>query len=103
MIICMCATGMTCRAAGKLGMALAFFNRYLDISEAIDDDDPAGSGVNDFRMFTGIPRTAPLPVSHYAPEHAREEVSALARVSEARDQRQHTMTHVGITLQIDHF
>ncbi len=70
-----CGVAMACRAAGKHGMALAFFNRYLDIAEAIDDEDIEGSGgVNDFRMFTGIPRTAPLPAAHYAPEHAREEV-----------------------------
>lgn len=55
-------------------MALAFLNRYLDISEAIDDGDMEGGGVNDFRTFTGIPRTAPLPAAHYAPEPARDEV-----------------------------
>ena len=66
---------MACRAAGKSGMALAFLNRYLDISEAIDDEDVDGAGgVNDFRMYTGIPRTAALPAAHYALEAAREEV-----------------------------
>lgn len=57
-------------------MALAFLNRYLDLSEAIDDgdDSPEAGGSNDFRMFTGIPRLAQLPAAHFASEAAREEV-----------------------------
>ncbi|KAK9806680.1 hypothetical protein WJX73_007433 [Symbiochloris irregularis] len=67
--------GEACRSAAKGGMALAFFNRYLDISEGIDDGDHDGAGgLNDFRMFTGIPTSAPLPPWHYAAEHARDEV-----------------------------
>ena len=69
--------GLACRAAGKSGMALAFLNRFLDIAEAIDDgDSSAAGGVNDFKIYTGIPPSSPLPPAHYAPVQARDEVCA---------------------------
>lgn len=88
--------GAACRAAAKLGMAVAFFNRYLDISEAIDDGDTDGAGgVNDFRMFTGIPTSAPLPPWHYAAEHSRDEVSAMPCTFAAANRHSYRLSSPG--------
>ena len=67
--------GTAARQAGQPGAALIFLNRFLDISEALDEGEHAGQGgVNDFGAFTGIPRTSPLPKVPYASKAVREEV-----------------------------
>ena len=51
--------GMTCRAAKKSDMAMIFMNRFLDLVEAIENDD----GMLDPEGFeeTEIPVEVPLP------------------------------------------
>jgi len=56
-------------------MAFMFFNRYLDISEAIDDQDIGGVDNTDFEE-TDIPEIdqVDLPTSNFLKEDKREEI-----------------------------
>lgn len=54
-------------------MAFVFFNRYLDLTEAMDDPD-AGPLENADFVDTDIPFDFHIPDTHYIPEAMREEV-----------------------------
>ncbi|OQS01442.1 intraflagellar transport protein [Achlya hypogyna] len=66
--------GAACRERKWLSPAFVFFNRYLDLTEAIDDGNLNSLDNSDF-LATDIPRDFPLPDEQYLPdEAAREEI-----------------------------
>ena len=65
--------GYANQEAGRLNMAFVFLNRYLDLTEAMDDPD-AGPLENADFANTDIPFDFHIPDTHYMPEAMREEV-----------------------------
>jgi len=67
--------GMACKALNELNMAFVLLNRYLDISEAIEDNEPNSSSLDnsDFAN-TQIPYDFPLPGKQYLDDGEREQV-----------------------------
>ena len=67
--------GMACKATGDLNMAFVFLNRYLDITEAMEDHEPSSTTLDnsDFTN-TEIPYDFPLPDKHFLGEAEREKV-----------------------------
>ncbi|KAK9829656.1 hypothetical protein WJX72_007146 [[Myrmecia] bisecta] len=65
--------GLAWKAAGRFSMAFVFLNRYLDLTEAMDEDDEGVIENADFAE-TDIPFDFHLPERHYASEERREEV-----------------------------
>jgi intraflagellar transport protein 172 len=65
--------GMACNQVGWENMAFVFLNRYLDLSEAIEDGDLDGLDNTDF-LDTDIPFEIPLPKDQFLDESKREEV-----------------------------
>ena len=65
--------GMACNQVGWENMAFVFLNRYLDLSEAIEDRDLGGLDNTDF-VETDIPLEIPLPSDQFLDEAKREEV-----------------------------
>jgi len=67
--------GMSCKEMSWQNMAFVFLNRYLDLSEAIEDGERT-SGVLDNTDFQGteIPYDYPLPSEQWLDEEKREEV-----------------------------
>lgn len=65
--------GMACNQVGKESMAFVFLNRYLDLNEAIEDEDLSGLDNMDF-VGTDVPFEVPLPEEHWLGEEKREEV-----------------------------
>merc|ERR1719231_233441 len=70
-----CEAGMACKAVGWLNVAFVLLNRYLDLSEAIEDQEPTSAGLDnsDFKG-TEIPYDFPLPTEQCLDEDHREEV-----------------------------
>mmetsp|Transcript_15284 Transcript_15284/g.25210 ORF Transcript_15284/g.25210 Transcript_15284/m.25210 type:complete len:1767 (+) Transcript_15284:218-5518(+) len=66
--------GTSCRELGQLNMAFVFLNRYLDLSEAMEDADGGGRIENADFEKTDIPYDFPLPEKQYLSEEKREEV-----------------------------
>ena len=69
--------GISMREAGETNMAFVFLNRYLDLTEAMEDAaDQVGDQVLDNGDFvnTDIPYDFHLPSAHYLDEAQREEV-----------------------------
>eukprot|EP00191_Tetraselmis_sp_GSL018_P001208 CAMPEP_0177614748 /NCGR_PEP_ID=MMETSP0419_2-20121207/22933_1 /TAXON_ID=582737 /ORGANISM="Tetraselmis sp., Strain GSL018" /LENGTH=1707 /DNA_ID=CAMNT_0019112051 /DNA_START=174 /DNA_END=5298 /DNA_ORIENTATION=- len=65
--------GAAWRAVGRLNMAFVFLNRYLDITEAMEDPEGFTIENSDF-VNTDIPAEFDLPERHYLDEDKREEV-----------------------------
>lgn len=65
--------GAAWRAANKLNMAFVFLNRYLDLSEAMEDPEGFAIENSDF-VDTDIPYEFDLPEKHFLDEDKREEV-----------------------------
>lgn len=65
--------GYANQEAGRLNMAFVFLNRYLDLTEAMDDPD-AGPLENADFVDTDIPFDFHIPDTHYITETMREEV-----------------------------
>lgn len=65
--------GMTCNKIGWEGMAFVFLNRYLDLSEAITEQDLGGLDNSDF-VGTDVPFEVPLPQEQFLSDEKREEV-----------------------------
>ena len=67
--------GMACKATGDLNMAFVFLNRFLDITEAMEDHEPSSTTLDnsDFTN-TEIPYDFPLPDKHFLGEAEREKV-----------------------------
>lgn len=69
--------GIACRDAGWTSMAFVFLNRYLDVTEAMDDRARSSDGLDPGEFVrTDIPQRFPLPgpEEHCVPEATREEV-----------------------------
>ena len=76
---CCChAAGAANRDAGRLNMAFVFLNRYLDLTEAMEEADGSAIENADF-VQTDIPFDFHLPEKHYLSEARREEVAGLQR------------------------
>ena len=60
-------------------MAFVFLNRYLDLTEAMEDADGSAIENADF-VQTDIPFDFHLPEKHYLSEARREEVAGLQRL-----------------------
>merc|ERR1712070_203131 len=65
--------GMACNQVGWEGMAFVFLNRYLDLSEAIEEGDLSGLDNTDF-AGTDVPYEVPLPQDQFLSDEKREEV-----------------------------
>jgi len=66
--------GMACKAGGKLNIAFVLLNRYLDITEAIEEGDQhAGLDNTDF-AGTDVPFEFVIPEKNYLTDSAREKV-----------------------------
>jgi len=65
--------GEAARAMGVNNMAFVFFNRFLDLTEAIDDPETGMMDNADF-ADTDVPFDFPLPDNHTVSEDQREEV-----------------------------
>ncbi|GBG27682.1 Intraflagellar transport protein 172-like [Hondaea fermentalgiana] len=67
--------GMACKDMEWLGKAFVILNRYLDLSEAIDEGELGDLDNTDFQD-TDIPEPHknPLPKSHFLPDNTREEI-----------------------------
>ena len=66
--------GVANREAGRLNLAFVCLNRFLDIAEAMDEQDSALSIENHDFVNTGVPFEFELPTQHYVPESEREEI-----------------------------
>eukprot|EP00854_Cymbomonas_tetramitiformis_P006568 gene6568-7868_t len=66
--------GLACKEAGLMNMAFVFLNRYLDLSEAMEDPDSSNIIENSDFVNTDIPYDFVLPEKHYVSEEKREEV-----------------------------
>ncbi len=66
--------GMACREAKELSLAFVFLNRYLDITELMDEGGDASELDNVDFEDTDIPNDFPLPTQHFVEEATREEV-----------------------------
>jgi intraflagellar transport protein 172 len=65
--------GAATKATGVNNMAFVFFNRFLDLTEAIDDPETGMMDNADF-ADTDVPFDFPLPENHTVSEDQREEV-----------------------------
>jgi len=94
--------GVSCREHGNINMAFMMFNRYVDLTEAIDSKDSSMMDNTEFQDTDGIPLNGPLPVVHYVQdEDSREEVrtwvlsvvtdSAIEQRFTSRDQSRNTL------------
>lgn len=73
--------GLACREMGWLSMAFVFLNRYLDLSEAIDEGD---AGMIDNSDFVGTDIPSPydfaLPKEQWLDEDDREDVRLILAI-----------------------
>ncbi|XP_019854623.1 PREDICTED: intraflagellar transport protein 172 homolog isoform X2 [Amphimedon queenslandica] len=65
--------GMYCKAVGLESMAFIFYNRFLDLSEAIEEGSLDMIDNSDF-VDTDIPFEVPLPEQPFMTEDKREEI-----------------------------
>ncbi|XP_010369517.1 intraflagellar transport protein 172 homolog isoform X1 [Rhinopithecus roxellana] len=65
--------GIAAKAVGWENMALIFLNRFLDLTDAIEEGTLDGLDHSDFQD-TDIPFEVPLPAKQHVPEAEREEV-----------------------------
>jgi len=72
---CFYDAAMECKLMGWHNMAFVFFNRYLDLSEAIDDGETSSRHLDhsDLRG-SDVPQDFPLPSEQFLDEDKREEV-----------------------------
>ena len=67
--------GQCCRQAGDLSMAFVFLNRYLDITEAMEEGgDSSNSLDNSDFVDTAIPTDFPIPDKQFLSDKDREKV-----------------------------
>ena len=66
--------GMAWKAAGKPSMAFVMLNRFLDLSDAMDDPDSAGALENADFADTDIPFDFHIPQRPFANEDMKEDV-----------------------------
>jgi len=67
--------GMACKALNELNMAFVFLNRYLDITEAVEDHEPSSTVLDNSDFAdTQIPFDFPLPEKQYLADAEREKV-----------------------------
>ena len=68
--------GEACRKEGLNSQAFMFFNRYLDLYEAIEDPDNAAIGDNSDFEFTDIPSPyeIPLPEKNFISKDERDKI-----------------------------
>ena len=67
--------GIACKEANMLNQAFVFLNRYLDLTEAIEDPDSSNIIENSDFVNTDIPYDFVLPEKSTVPEDKLEEVS----------------------------
>ncbi|XP_074392344.1 intraflagellar transport protein 172 homolog isoform X2 [Zonotrichia albicollis] len=65
--------GMAAKAVSWENMAFVFLNRFLDLSDAIEEGNLDSLDHSDFQQ-TDIPFEVPLPAQQHVPEEQREEV-----------------------------
>merc|ERR1711871_706419 len=67
--------GQCCRQANDLSMAFVFLNRYLDITEAMEENEASAATLDnsDF-VDTSIPCDFPLPEKQFLSDREREKV-----------------------------
>lgn len=66
--------GIACKEANSLNMAFVFLNRYLDLTEAMEDPESGNIIENSDFVDTDIPYDFVLPEKSSVPEDKHEEV-----------------------------
>ena len=66
--------GVAYREAGLANMAFVLLNRYLDLTEAMEEPDGSTMLENADFADTDIPHDFHLPEHHYVEEDAKEEI-----------------------------
>jgi len=67
--------GMGCKTLNELTHAFVFLNRFLDITEAVEDHEPSSTTLDNSDFAdTQIPFDFPLPEKNYLDEAEREKV-----------------------------
>jgi len=67
--------GQCCRQANDLSMAFVFLNRYLDITEAMEEHEASSTTLDNSDFAdTGIPFDFPLPEKQFLSDKDREKV-----------------------------
>jgi len=64
--------GMACRDTGRINMAYPYLNRFIDISDELEEEEQTVLENLGFEN-TDIPFDLPLPTSHYLDEEKRED------------------------------
>lgn len=64
--------GLACREQGNINLSFLLFNRYVDISEAIDCADISILDFSDLQDADAIPNMEHLPTKHYLGNEVRE-------------------------------
>uniref|UniRef100_A0A7S2RUI0 Intraflagellar transport protein n=1 Tax=Mucochytrium quahogii TaxID=96639 RepID=A0A7S2RUI0_9STRA len=68
-------SGMACKNVQWMGKAFVLLNRYLDLTEAIDEGEMGDIDNSDFKdTDIPLPHKHPLPKEHYLAEEDREEI-----------------------------
>lgn len=77
---CFYEAGMACRAQADLNTGFVLLNRYLDITEAVEEHEPSSTSLDnsDFAQSPEIPFDFPLPQTQFLDETGREKVRDLA-------------------------
>ena len=67
--------GLSCKVEKQISMSFVFFNRFLDLADAIDDPNAGMDENNDF-VYTDIPSVfdLSLPEKNYVDESKRSEI-----------------------------
>jgi len=64
--------GMACKAAGQPNLAFVLLNRYVDLTEAIEEGDASMLENSDFSAATAVPFTDILPTQQYLPSEVTQ-------------------------------
>lgn len=73
--------GMACKASNDLNSAFVLLNRYLDITEAVEDNEPSSTVLDNADFAdTAIPADFPLPEVQFLDEAKREQASPNPRL-----------------------
>ena len=86
--------GMACRDRNDLNMAFVFLNRYLDITEAVEEHEPSSTSLDnsDFAN-TEIPFDFPLPSKQFLGDAEREKVRDYVLELSMNSQVQQALQH----------
>jgi len=86
--------GMACKGHGDLNMAFVFLNRFLDISEAVEEHDTTSTTLDNSDFAdTEIPFDFPLPEKQHLTDADREKVRDFVLELSMNDKVQQSLNH----------